>query len=78
MPISAAQLRADLYRLLDQAIATGEPIEIERRGVVVLIVPPAPAVSWVDRLVAREPVVVGDPDSIVHVDWADAGYADPP
>jgi antitoxin (DNA-binding transcriptional repressor) of toxin-antitoxin stability system len=69
MSISATRLRADLYRLLDQALETGEPIEIERRGVILRIVPPA-RTSWVDRLPQREAVIVGDPEAIVQTDWS--------
>lgn len=75
MPITASQLRADVYRLLDQAIATGEPLEIERNGVVLRLVPPQPR-HWLDRLPRREGVVAGDPESLVHVDWTDSWEPD--
>lgn len=32
MPISLTKLRADLYKIVDQVIKTGIPIEIERDG----------------------------------------------
>ena len=69
MRITASQLRADVYRLLDQVLETGEAIEIERRGRVVRIVPEDSG-NWLDRLVPREGVVSGDPDDLVHVDWS--------
>jgi hypothetical protein len=69
MPVSASKLRADVYRLLDQVIETGEPLEIERRGVILRIVGP-PRASWIDRLPRRDGVVVGDPESLVHHDWS--------
>ena len=40
--VTASALRADVYRILDRAIATGEVVEIERNGVVVRLVPPRP------------------------------------
>lgn len=72
MPISASQLRADVYRLLDHVLETGEALEIERNGQILRIVP-ARRGSWVDRLPVREGVVVGDPEDLVHIDWS-AGW----
>jgi hypothetical protein len=66
--ITASQLRADVYRLLDRAIASGEVLEIERNGVIVRLVPPR-ASSWLDRLPRRD-LVVGDPDDLVEMDWS--------
>lgn len=70
MKISATALRADIYRVIDHALATGDVVEIERNGRVVRLVPDH-APSRLDRLVRRE-VVVGDPDDIVSVDWSHA------
>ena len=69
MRVTASQLRADVYNLLDQVLRSGEPLEIERSGQLLRIVP-ARAGSWVDRLPIREGVVVGDPEELVHVDWS--------
>jgi hypothetical protein len=68
MPITASQLRADVYRTLDRAIAAGEVIEIERNGHIVRLVPPR-VHSWLDQLPRREGVVVGNPEDLVHIDW---------
>ncbi len=68
MPITASQLRADVYRLLDRVIETGEPLEIERNGVVLRLVPPRPT-HWLDRMPRRE-VVVGDPEALAEVEWS--------
>jgi antitoxin (DNA-binding transcriptional repressor) of toxin-antitoxin stability system len=69
MRVTASQLRADIYKLLDRVIATGEPLEIERRGVIVRLV--APHQDWLDRLPRREGVVVGDAEDLVHLDWSE-------
>lgn len=69
MPLTASQLRADVYRILDRAIATGEVLEIERNGHILRLVPPGKR-SWLDRLPRREGVVVGDPEDLVHIDWS--------
>lgn len=68
MPITASSLRADVYQILDRALATGEVVEIERHGQILRIVPPQPR-TWMDRLPRREGVVVGDPDDLVGVSW---------
>ncbi|MDP2309892.1 MAG: type II toxin-antitoxin system Phd/YefM family antitoxin [Pseudomonadota bacterium] len=69
MRVTASQLRADVYNLLDAVLQTGEPLEIERGGQLLRIVP-ARAGSWVDRLRVREGVVVGDPEDLAQLDWS--------
>lgn len=66
--ISATALRADIYRVIDHVLATGEEVEIERHGRVVRL-SSVGAASKLDRLVTRD-VVVGDPDDLVAVDWS--------
>jgi len=75
MPITASQLRADVYNLLDRAISTGEPIEVERNGVIVRLVPPR-RVDVIDRLPRRN-AIVGDPEAVVHIDWSACWNPDP-
>jgi prevent-host-death family protein len=77
MRVTASQLRADVYNLLDRVIETGEPLEIERNGVVVRIVPPR-ARDWLDRLPRRAGVVVGDPEDLVELDWSELWSPDLP
>ncbi|MEZ4426025.1 MAG: type II toxin-antitoxin system prevent-host-death family antitoxin [Gemmatimonadota bacterium] len=36
---SISRLRADLYRVIDRVLETGEPVEVERNGRRVRIVP---------------------------------------
>jgi len=67
MPVTASQLRADVYNLLDRVLETGEPLEIERGGRLLRIVAVQPP-SWMDRLVTRPGVVTGDPDDLDRVD----------
>lgn len=66
---SISALRADLYRLLDRVLATGEPLEVERRGERLRIVP-ARREGRLDRLRPAEGYLTGDPESIVHLDWS--------
>ena len=68
MKVTASTLRQNVYSILDQALATGEPVEIIRKGRRLRIVPEQKP-SKLARLKKRS-CVVGDPDSIVHLDWA--------
>lgn len=76
MAVSATQLRANVYRLLDEVLATGRPLEIERNGKTLVIAPKA-ARSILERLPRREGAIVGDPDDLVHIDWSSEWNPDP-
>ena len=43
MRTNATRLRENLYKLLDEALASGETIEVERKGRILRIVPDRPA-----------------------------------
>lgn len=68
MAISASALRANIYKLLDQVLKSGKPLEIERKGKRLRIVPEQPA-GKMSKLV-RHDCLTGDPESIVHMDWS--------
>ncbi len=70
MSLTASELRSNIYRLLDQVIDTGIPLEITRKGRVLRIVPEDPP-SIFDRLVRRDDFIIGDPDDLVHMDWSE-------
>ena len=70
MALKTTELRGKLYRVLDQVAATGEPVEIERRGKTLQIVLASP-VGKMDRLVTRTNYLRTKPDEIVHLDWSD-------
>ena len=66
--ISASKLRENLYQILDEAISTGTPVEVIRKGVVLRIVPET-RVSKLSRLKKREGFW-GDPDDVIGMDWS--------
>ena len=68
--LSLTKVRADLYKIVDRVLETGNPVEIERRGKKVRIVPVRPP-SKLRNLVKRPGTIVGDPEDIVHMDWSD-------
>ena len=67
MRITASQLRENVYRILDQAVATGIPVEVIRKGTVLRIVPEK-RVSKLGRLKKRSGFD-GNPDDIMSIDW---------
>jgi hypothetical protein len=69
MGISASKLRANVYKLLDEVIETGQPLEIERNGKTLVIAAKEQESIW-DRLPRREGAIVGDPDELIHMDWS--------
>jgi antitoxin Phd_YefM of type II toxin-antitoxin system len=70
MAVSASELRQNIYRLLDEVLETGIPLEIERKGQRLRIVP-ADSGSRLDRVVEHPDFIVGDPDEVVHIDWSE-------
>ena len=68
MTVSASQLRANIYKLLD-GVLEGETLEIERNGHILRVVANAER-TWIDRLRRREGVVVGDSEDLVSQDWS--------
>jgi len=67
MRITASRLRENIYRVLDEAIETGVPVEVIRKGTVVRIVPER-RVSKLSRLRKRAGFQ-GNPDDIIGMDW---------
>ena len=66
MAITATKLRSDLYRVIDDVIKKGVPVEVELRGKKVRIVPAEPR-DKLANLVKRPGVIVGDPGQLPHV-----------
>lgn len=69
MTVTASELRQNVYRLLDQVLATGLPLEIERAGRRLRIVPVDPP-SKISRLSPHPGAVTGNPEDLVHLDWS--------
>jgi prevent-host-death family protein len=66
--ITATELRKNVYNILDEVLATGLPVEIERHGKHLRLV----AVVKVSKLKNLKPLkdlIVGDPAELNAVDW---------
>ena len=71
MALTASRLRENIYKILDEVLDTGIPVEIERRGKKLRILPvESGAVSKLDNLTERRDTILCDPEEIVHVDWS--------
>lgn len=68
MTLKASSLRENIYRILDQVLETGVPVEIERRGKILKIIPAEPR-SKLANLKPR-PYLLCDPEELVHLDWS--------
>ena len=68
--ICSTKLRANIYKILDQILETGEPVEIERKGRILKIVPEPEKKPLSEKLVQRKGVLSGNPDDIIHLDWS--------
>jgi hypothetical protein len=67
--VTASELRANVYKLLDEVIETGSVLEVERKGRVLRIAADAPP-SKLSRLQKRPGFVRGDAGALVHLDWS--------
>ena len=79
MALTASKLRANVYRLLDEILETGKPLEIERNGEVLVIAPKEGKKkgSKLDNLPSRPGAIIGDPDELIHMDWSSEWNPDP-
>lgn len=71
MAMTPSALRADIYRVLDEVLETGQPIEIQR-GDRTLVISAKDEGSRLDRLVSRPDAITGDPGDLVDVGWSEA------
>lgn len=75
MTVSASQLRQNIYRLIDHVLETGEPLEIARKGRTLRLVADEPR-SRFDIMRVNADLIVGDPEDLAELGWADSWNAD--
>lgn len=69
LEVTPTEFRKNLYKLLDQVIASGQPISIKRKGIILQVVMPE-QVSRMGLLDPHPDTIVGDPEAIIHMDWS--------
>ena len=72
MSVTASQLRADIYRLLDEVVETGVPLEIERKGRRLRIVA-VETRSKLDSIKGDPGLINGDPGDLADIHWDEYG-----
>lgn len=66
--ITPTELRANLYRLLDEVLISGVPLEI-KKGDRKLRITPVEKVDKFQNLISRPNVIRGDPEDLVLISW---------
>ncbi len=66
--LTPTEFRSNIYNILDEILKTGVPIELNKGGKKLRIVP----VEKTDKLAnlkSRPEVIQGDPDDIIDLNW---------
>jgi hypothetical protein len=74
--VNPSELRANIYRLLDQVLETGIPLEVERNGRTLRIVPDQ-QLPKLARLRPHRDAVVGNAEDLAELDWSGSWDRDP-
>ncbi len=69
-PLTPSKLRENIYKYLDEVALKGKTIEVERKGIILKIIPPEKQskLSKFAKLKKRN-VIQGDPEDLVHISW---------
>jgi hypothetical protein len=73
MLISVTELRANIYNIVDDVLRTGQPVDIERGGKKLRIMPisnEAAVTGKLNKLIARPEAITGSPEDFTHIDWS--------
>ncbi|MBU2515027.1 type II toxin-antitoxin system Phd/YefM family antitoxin [bacterium] len=66
--VSPTELRSNIYKLLDEVLNSGVPIEINKGGKLLRIVPVAKS-NKLANLNSKPDIIVGSPDDLVNITW---------
>jgi prevent-host-death family protein len=66
--ITVTELRGNIYKLLDEVLNTGIPIEINKGGKKLKIIPVGKT-NKLQNLVSRPNAIKGNPDDLVGISW---------
>lgn len=75
--VTPTQLRTDIYKLLDEVLKTGIPLEIKKGNKKLRIVM-VDEVNKLKNLIVRPDVIQGDPNDLVEINWTDEVNLDLP
>ena len=66
--VSPTELRSNIFKLLDEVLSSGIPLEINKGGQLLRIVP-VEKNNKLAKLSSRPDVIVGNPDDLVGIRW---------
>jgi len=66
--VTPTELRANIYKLLEEVLETGVPLEINK-GKKRLRIVPVEQGQKLQNLVNRPDVIQGDPEDLVNISW---------
>lgn len=66
--VSPTELRSNIYKLLDEVLNSGVPIEINKGGKLLRIVPVAKS-NKLANLISRSDIIIGNPDELADISW---------
>ena len=66
--VTPTELRSNIYKLLDEVLISGIPLEINKGGQLLKIVP-VEKPNKLDNLVYRPDFIQGDPDDLPEISW---------
>jgi hypothetical protein len=75
--VTPTELRGNIYKLLDEILETGIPLEVDKGGRKLRIMPVLEG-NKLQNLPTRPGVIVGDPDDLVDLSWKDEVQLDLP
>jgi prevent-host-death family protein len=66
--ITPTELRSNIYKLLDEVLNTGIPIEINKRGKKLRLIP-IKEFKKIENLISRPDTIIGDSDDLADISW---------
>lgn len=66
--VSSTELRKNIFKLLDEVLNSGRPLEIHKGGRLLRIIPVEKR-SKLQNLVSRPDTILGDPEDLVDISW---------
>ena len=66
--VTPTELRSNIFKLLDEVLNSGMPLEINKGGKLLKIVP-VEKNDKLAKLVSRPDVIVGNPDDLADISW---------
>lgn len=75
--VTPTELRGDIYNLLEEVLNTKIPIEINKGGRILRIIPVEKGDKF-QNLIPRPDVIQGDPETLVDIHWEEEVNLDLP